>query len=74
MNLVVLKTLWPLRRDLLQPLLSGTQALIVAEENLWGQLALLLQATLPEIPIHRVNAIGRLVTPEEILEEVRRHA
>lgn len=73
-NLVVLKTLWPLRRDLLQPLLSGTQALIVAEENLWGQLALLLQATLPEIPIHRVNAIGRLVTPEEILEEVRRHA
>ncbi len=72
-NLLVLKTLWPLRADLLKPLLSGTQHLIVAEENLWGQLAFLLQAVLPEYPVHRITAIGRLITPQEILEAIQRH-
>ncbi len=73
-NLRILKTLWPLSPKVLKPLMVHTRHLIVAEENLWGELALLLQAYLPELGIHRVTAIGRLVTPEEILEEIQRHA
>ena len=73
-TLLVLKTLWPLHTERIQSLLGEVDTVIVPEENLWGHLAFLLERILPEKQVVRINSVGSLITPFQILEKVNEYA
>jgi len=72
-TLLVLKTLWPLHEEKIRIFLEDVETIIVPEENLWGHLAFLLERIFPNKRIVRINSIGTLVKPSEILEKIHEY-
>jgi 2-oxoglutarate ferredoxin oxidoreductase subunit alpha len=68
-SLFVPKTLWPVPALYLE-ILSGFRRLVVAEENLQGQLAQLLFGVAPQPHLRKVTAVGHMISPEAIAAEV----
>ncbi len=71
-SLLIAKTLFPIPAKYYE-ILDAYRNVIIAEENLDGQYRRLLYGS--KIPPHikGVNAIGRMIQPEEIMTEVRNH-
>ena len=71
-SLLIPKTLLPVSKKYLD-ILSGYKNIVFAEENHSGLYAeLIYGAGIPD-HVHRVNAIGRMISPDEIIEEVKKH-
>ncbi|MCI0497383.1 MAG: hypothetical protein L0Z54_03705 [Thermoplasmata archaeon] len=70
-SLLVLKTLLPLPQEALDAI-SRYDRVVVAEENLTGLLREMLHGTVGREGVTGVNAIGRMVSPDDIIKEVRR--
>jgi len=71
-SLLIPKTMLPVP-DVYMNIMSGYNKIIIAEENYHGLYSnLLFGARTPE-NIHKVNTIGRMISPDEIIEEVNRH-
>lgn len=69
-SLLVAQTLLPIP-DVYYEILGRYSHVVVAEENLQGQLALLLYGHRLPPGVRRVGGIGRMVRPEQIVREVR---
>lgn len=67
---LIAKTLFPIPETYPQ-ILSNYKKIIVAEENLDGQYKHLIFGSHPGSHIKSVNAFGRMIQPEEIMEEVK---
>jgi 2-oxoglutarate ferredoxin oxidoreductase subunit alpha len=72
-SLLVAQTLLPLPR-IYAEISARYRRVIVAEENLQGQLAQLLFGRKPSPQVRMTPTIGHLVTPERIVEEVLANA
>ncbi len=70
-DLLVLKTLLPAGREL-RALLDSYSRILVVEENLTGQLRTLLFGNLGDHRAVGVNRIGKLISPQEIVEAYQR--
>jgi 2-oxoglutarate ferredoxin oxidoreductase subunit alpha len=70
-SLLVLKTLFPIPEPYYE-IMKRYERLFIVEENHRGQMADILFGAAPQPGQHRVNAIGRMITPEEIVEAVCR--
>lgn len=68
-SLLIAKTLFPIPEKY-HEILDTFSKVVIAEENLGGQYRHLLYGS--QIPSHikGVNAIGRMIQPEEIMKEV----
>ncbi len=71
-SLLIPKTLLPIP-DIYLNIISGYNKVIIAEENHHGLYSKLLFGARPPANIHNVNTIGRMISPDEIIEEVKRH-
>ena len=69
-SLLIAKTLFPIP-EIYPQILSNYKKIVVAEENLDGQYKHLLFGSHPGSHIKSVNAFGRMIQPEEIMEEVK---
>jgi 2-oxoglutarate ferredoxin oxidoreductase subunit alpha len=69
-SLLVARTLLPIP-DVYYEILDRYPRVVVAEENLQGQLAQLLYGQRLPPGVRRVGGIGRMVSPERIVREVR---
>ena len=71
-SVLIPKTLLPVSGKYLE-ILSGYNNIVFAEENHSGLFAeLIFGAAMPD-HVHCVNAIGRMISPDEIIEEVKKH-
>ncbi len=70
--LLVAKTLLPIPAGYME-ILSGYKHIVIAEENHHGLYSRLLYGAMAPGNILNVNAIGRMISPDEIIEEVERH-
>ncbi|MBN1150252.1 hypothetical protein JXA84_03405 [candidate division WOR-3 bacterium] len=70
-SLLVAKTLFPIPDDYLR-IITKHKKTVIAEENLTGQYRELLFGRMGKNEVRGVNAIGRMIRPEEIVEEVKR--
>lgn len=71
-SLLIPKTLLPIS-DIYMNIISGYNKVVIAEENHHGLYSkLLFGARTPE-NVHHVNTIGRMISPDEIIEEVNNH-
>lgn len=68
-SLLIVKTLLPVM-DEIKGVLSSYSKVVIVEENLMGQYKRILYGELEESNVASANAMGRLVTPAEIVEEV----
>jgi 2-oxoglutarate ferredoxin oxidoreductase subunit alpha len=66
------KTLLPIP-DLYLNIMSGYNHVVIAEENHPGLYRKLLFGVKTPANVHSVNTIGRMIGPDEIIEEVKRH-
>lgn len=71
-SILVAKTLIPLPVQYLD-ILGKYRNVILAEENLNGQMKQILYGHSQSTRISGVNTIGRMITPEEICQEVLKH-
>ncbi len=71
-SVLIAKTMLPIP-DAYLNIISGYQKVIIAEENHHGLYSKLLFGAKAPANIHRVNTIGRMISPDEIIEEVKRH-
>jgi len=71
-SLLIPKTLLPIP-DVYMNIMSGYNKVIIAEENHHGLYSRLLFGAKAPANIHSVNTIGRMISPDEIIEEVQRH-
>ena len=69
---LIAKTLFPTPPQY-HDILAKYEHVVVAEENLNGQMKQVLFGTRPRAGVTGVNAIARLITPEEIIQEVKNH-
>lgn len=69
-SLLIAKTLFPIP-EIYPQILSNYKKIVVGEENLDGQYKHLLFGSHPGSHIKSVNAFGRMIQPEEIMEEVK---
>jgi 2-oxoglutarate ferredoxin oxidoreductase subunit alpha len=69
-SLLVARTLLPIP-DVYYEILDRYPRIVVAEENLQGQLAQLLYGQRLPPGVRRVGGIGQMVSPERIVQEVR---
>jgi 2-oxoglutarate ferredoxin oxidoreductase subunit alpha len=70
-SLLVCKTLFPVPPEYLK-ILSRYRKVVVAEENLSGQYREILFGRAGREGVSGVNAIGRMISPQEIMEGVER--
>lgn len=68
-SLLVVKTLLPFMEEI-EEILSSYTKIVVAEENYMGQYKRILYGEIGESRVSSVNAIGRMIKPSEIVEEV----
>lgn len=61
-------SLFPVPEDALRQAAAGVRRVIVAEENMHGQYRMVVRHLFPHAEIAGVNAIGRMITPSEILD------
>ncbi|MCK4569496.1 MAG: hypothetical protein KAT76_04345 [Bacteroidales bacterium] len=66
------KTLLPIP-DKYMNIMSGYSNIVIAEENHPGLYRKLLFGVKAPTNVHSVNAIGRMINPDEIIEEVKKH-
>ncbi len=71
-SVLIAKTMLPIP-DAYLNIISGYKKVIIAEENHHGLYSKLLFGAKAPANIHRVNTIGRMISPDEIIEEVKRH-
>ncbi len=71
-SVLIAKTMLPIP-DAYLHIISGYQKVIIAEENHHGLYSKLLFGAKAPANIHKVNTIGRMISPDEIIEEVKRH-
>ncbi len=71
-SLFIPKTLLPIP-DVYMNLMLGYKNIIVAEENHHGLNSKLLFGARAPANVHNVNAIGRMIGPDEIIKEVQQH-
>jgi 2-oxoglutarate ferredoxin oxidoreductase subunit alpha len=71
-SLLIAKTLFPVPGKYGE-ILQKYRNVIVAEENLSGQMKQILFGSIGRPGLRGVNAIARLITPEEIIQEVKKH-
>ncbi len=71
-SLLIPKTLLPIP-DLYMNFMTGYGNIIIAEENHHGLYSKLLFGAKAPAHVHSVNAIGRMIRPDEIIEEVKKH-
>jgi 2-oxoglutarate ferredoxin oxidoreductase subunit alpha len=71
-SILVAKTIFPIP-DTYLDILGKYQYVVLAEENLNGQLMQVLYGHTKPAGISGVNAIGRMITPEEITQEVLKY-
>ncbi len=71
-SLLIAKTLFPTPSKYME-ILQEYPRVIIAEENLNGQMKQLLFGRLQRPGLSSVNAIGRMITPGEIALEVEKH-
>jgi len=71
-SLLIPKTLLPIP-EVYMNIMSGYNNIIIAEENHHGLYSRLLFGVKAPANIHTVNTIGRMISPDEIIEEVKRH-
>lgn len=69
-SLLTVKTLFPVSGELFD-IISRYRRVIVAEENLTGQYRKVLWGEAENKRVTGVNVLGRMLTPQEIAEEVR---
>ncbi|KPJ60833.1 MAG: hypothetical protein AMJ46_05090 [Latescibacteria bacterium DG_63] len=72
-SLLVMKTMFPIPEVYYDVIARHLRAFIV-EENHQGQLAQILFGSAERPGLIRINAVGRMINPEEIVENVRSHA
>lgn len=63
-------TLFPIPEKKIQASLKGVEKVIVPEENLTGQYRSVIRHLFGNRDVVGVNRIGRMITPDEILEEI----
>ncbi|MBD3178526.1 MAG: hypothetical protein GF417_02450, partial [Candidatus Latescibacteria bacterium] len=68
-SLLIVKTLFPVSEEVID-IINRYRRVIVAEENLTGQYRTVLWGETGDRKVSGVNAIGRMVTPQEIVREV----
>ncbi|MFP4589115.1 MAG: transketolase C-terminal domain-containing protein [Candidatus Acetothermia bacterium] len=68
-SLLLIKTLLPVSQEILD-ILDRYDQLVFVEENLHGQYKKILFGAAEKQKIKSINSIGRMITPEEIIEEV----
>lgn len=66
-SLLQLMTLFPVPAELVASSAGRARNVVVVEENLTGLYATVLEPRLPGRRVVRVNAIGRMITPSEIV-------
>lgn len=71
-SLLIAKTLFPIP-EVYYTIVAGYANTVIAEENLDGQYRRLLFGNQNINKVHGVNVLGRMITPEEIMEEVLRN-
>ena len=71
-SVLIPKTLLPVHEKYFE-ILSSYRNIIIAEENHTGLYAELLFGANKAKHVHRINAIGRMISPAEIIEEVKKH-
>jgi len=74
-SVLIAKTLFPVP-SLYREILQKYRQVVIAEENLNGQVRQVLFGTMQRPGVTGVNAVGRMITPEEIVhivQEVERH-
>ncbi len=71
-SLLIPKTLLPIP-DIYMNVIAGYNHVIIAEENHHGLYSSLLFGAKKPANVHQVNTIGRMISPDEIIEEVKRH-
>lgn len=64
-------SLFPLPERALSNAAAGVERVVVPEENIQGLYRRQLTGVLGEVPFVGVNKVGTLITPEEILREIR---
>jgi len=69
-SLLIVKTLFPMPPIYCQ-ILEKYNRVVIAEENLNGQLQQILFGNSGRAGVSGVNAIGKMITPEEIVKEVK---
>jgi 2-oxoglutarate ferredoxin oxidoreductase subunit alpha len=69
---LTLQTLFPIPEALIRETLKGCKHLIIPEENMTGQYANAIAHITAgmDIKVHRINALGRMIKPEEIKEVI----
>ena len=72
LSYLIAKTLFPIPIQY-HDILAKYEHIVVAEENLNGQMKQVLFGTLPRPGVSGVNAVARMITPEEIIQEVKNH-
>ncbi len=71
-SVLVPKTLLPIP-DIYMDIMSEYKNIVIAEENHTGLYRKLLFGAKVPANIHSVNTIGRMIGPDEIIEEVKKH-
>lgn len=71
-SLLITKTLLPIPGHYMD-ILSAYEQIIIAEENHHGLYSRLLFGAAASENVHNVNTIGRMISPDEIIEEVERN-
>lgn len=69
-SLLIAKSIFPIP-DVYHTILEKYKRIIIAEENLDGQYKQLLYGSNPPYYVHGVNAMGKMIHPEEIMKEVQ---
>ena len=72
-SLLIAKTLFPVT-ETYKEILNRYSTVVIAEENYTGQFKQVLYGNSPTEQVTGVNAVGRMVKPEEIVMEVKKHA
>jgi 2-oxoglutarate ferredoxin oxidoreductase subunit alpha len=71
-SLLVPRTLLPVP-EVYMDIMSGYKNIIIAEENYHGLYSNLLFGAKTPSNVFKVNTIGRMISPDEIIEEVEQH-
>lgn len=75
MGLLIMKLLYPIPSKFLKPIINNYKKIFVAEENMTGQYAMLLNMNglLHGKELIRINKIGNLISPSEILKTIEQN-
>jgi len=71
-SLLIAKTLFPIP-DVYHDILAKYRNVVIAEENLNGQMKQILFGSRPRAGVSGLNAVARMITPQEIIEKVKEH-